>query len=208
VAAGGARGRGRRGLAVPAAIGGLGVLAAVLAGCGTGAGSSGGSPTAGQAGGPAGVGGLATLLTPPVQSSDGSAPPSGATSAPATTAAVTRTLTAQEQPFFFVTPSGNIACVLDDTEARCDIRQHSWQAPAKPADCQFDYGNGMVVTADGAGYTCVSDTVLGQQGAPVLAYGQAVANATFTCVSQPAGVRCMSVQGRGFTLAKEAVTRF
>src|SRR6476659_7020501 len=45
----------------------------------------------------------------------------------------------------FTSPSGNIGCQLDETSARCDIAQHSWQAPPKPPDCTLDSGNALSV---------------------------------------------------------------
>src|SRR6476619_7463028 len=51
---------------------------------------------------------------------------------------------------FFQSPSKNIGCAAvneDVVQVRCDIRSHDWKSPAKPADCELDYGGGLVIQA-------------------------------------------------------------
>ena len=43
----------------------------------------------------------------------------------------------------FVSPSGNVSCMIDANWARCDIIDRDWSPPARPADCEFDYGQGI-----------------------------------------------------------------
>src|SRR5882672_12564684 len=53
---------------------------------------------------------------------------------------------------FFQSPSKNIGCAAvneDVVEVRCDIRNHDWKSPAKPANCELDYGGGLVIQAGG-----------------------------------------------------------
>ena len=194
---------------------------AVLAGCGA---SSGGSGAPGTAAGPGGAGGLATLLSGAGSPSGGSpsggsasgggtspsggAGPTTATGSPSPSGA-TRTLGPGDLPFFFSAPSKNIACVFVDAQVRCDINKHDWPTPARPASCELDYGNGLSVGAGRADFTCAGDTVLSEPTAQVLEYGQSVTVQDLTCTSQKEGVTCRNtVTGHGFTLAKEAPSRF
>jgi hypothetical protein len=109
---------------------------------------------------------------------------------------------------FFITPSNNIGCAVTTSSARCDIGDRSWTVPPKPASCQLDYGNGLVVSASGAAVSCAGDTVL-HVTTSVLPYGHGVRNGQMQCVSQSTGVRCEDLAtGHGFTLAKEAYTLF
>src|SRR5258708_28951478 len=43
----------------------------------------------------------------------------------------------------FVSPTGNVSCMIDAGWARCDIIDRDWAPPARPADCEFDYGQGI-----------------------------------------------------------------
>jgi hypothetical protein len=108
----------------------------------------------------------------------------------------------------FALPSGNIACALDATAARCDIAQKAWTPPPKPAACEFDYGFGVVVSGAGSGQlTCTSDTVLG--AAEILPYGHALRAGRLSCTSLEAGVRCSNHDtGHGFALSREAYELF
>src|SRR5262245_21274534 len=65
---------------------------------------------------------------------------------------------------FFQSPSKNIGCAAVDedvVQVRCDIRNHAWKSPAKPANCELDYGDGLVIEAGGtAEFVCAGDTTL------------------------------------------------
>ncbi|MFD1534730.1 DUF6636 domain-containing protein, partial [Pseudonocardia aurantiaca] len=103
----------------------------------------------------------------------------------------------------FATPSGNIACALATGEARCDVRERSWQIPATPAGCDLAYGTGAVLTAGQKGkLSCVGDT-LSDPSLQVLAYGQAVRLGDVVCTSRETGVRCEDGRsGHGFAVAR------
>ncbi len=139
------------------------------------------------------------------------APSPGATAASAAPTAAAPSVviaTVSGNTTLFVTPSGNIACAVSGTGARCDIGDRSWTAPPKPASCPLDYGNGLSVSASGAVVACAGDTLL-HSTASVLAYGHGIRNGQVQCVSQSAGVRCEYLPtGHGFTIAKEAYTLF
>lgn len=112
----------------------------------------------------------------------------------------------RSSPVVFVAPSRNIGCAVSDdkdygVEARCDIRDHAWHAPPKPANCELDWGQGLRVNAS-AGFVCASDTVL--VGAAVLAYGHGIDVGRFRCVSAVDGVRCVNRQNRhGFWISRD-----
>ena len=89
---------------------------------------------------------------------------------------------------------------------RCDIGTKSWDAPPKPADCEFDWGPSVRLSDGGATFLCVSDTVLG--AGDVLAYGSEIRNGDFTCTSAETGVTCTNSDGSGFTLAKASYRFF
>src|SRR5437588_6753046 len=81
----------------------------------------------------------------------------------------------------FKTPSGNIGCMVDPHYARCDIKDHSWSAPPKPADCDLDWGDALQIS-DGAAPApvCHGDTAL-DPAATVLAYGQRTRPGSILC---------------------------
>ena len=107
----------------------------------------------------------------------------------------------------FTLPSKNIGCLVSAESARCDIKVKDWKPPAKPADCEQEWGNALTVTAEGASLSCVGDTVMG--AAEILEYDKAVQVGEFVCISARAGARCSHApSGRGFTLARGAYTTF
>ncbi|WP_250027261.1 DUF6636 domain-containing protein [Paractinoplanes maris] len=108
----------------------------------------------------------------------------------------------------FRTPSQNIACALTPSEVRCDIVRKSWKPPAKPADCELDWGNGLVVTGGKAIFTCAGDTLVGTSDT-TLAYGEAMRAGSVRCDSSDAGLTCKDEKtGHGFSLASSRYTLF
>jgi hypothetical protein len=111
----------------------------------------------------------------------------------------------------FQAPSGNIACLISDEGARCDIGERSWKAP-RPAGCPdaMDYGQGLTV-ADGDGpgtVVCAGDSTL-DPSAPVLEYGESTSVGDFTCSSEEDGVTCREDgDNRGFFISKQAYRLF
>jgi hypothetical protein len=114
----------------------------------------------------------------------------------------------------FHTPDGNIGCALSagpgsyGGSARCDIAEHDWKTPKKPASCDVDYGGGLAVDSHGrAGFICAGDTTL-HQGRK-LAAGGSVAVGPFRCVNLGAAVRCVNHNtGHGFKLSRKVAKRF
>lgn len=95
----------------------------------------------------------------------------------------------------FVTPSGNIVCLVstsfDDTNgAECEIRDHSYAAPAKPADCHLGWGDRISLKQGSAPVVhCHGDTNF-VPGLPTLAYGQTRSAGTIVCDSEPTEMTC------------------
>jgi len=109
---------------------------------------------------------------------------------------------------FFQSPSGNIGCVMGAHGVRCDIREHDWIAPPKPASCELDWGSGVFVGRHGrASIVCAGDATLGV--GRHLAYGDAITSARFRCVSKRRGMRCVNRRNdHGFLLSRERARRF
>jgi hypothetical protein len=108
----------------------------------------------------------------------------------------------------FTSPTGAISCMLDDRYVRCDVREHTWALPPRPAACEFDYGQGVGMSAgEQAALVCAGDTTSGA-GAP-LPYGQSVTVGTLGCESAETGVTCRDAgTGHGFTVARETYEIF
>lgn len=108
---------------------------------------------------------------------------------------------------FFQSPSKNIGCAAIDedvVQVRCDIRNHDWKSPAKPASCELDYGNGLVIEAGGkAEFVCAGDTTL--SNGPILKYGETNKVGSVSCKSAAAGITCLDDEtGRGFFLSRQS----
>jgi hypothetical protein len=76
----------------------------------------------------------------------------------------------------FASPSGNIACVITSSGdgasvprgVRCDIDQRDWSPPPRPADCELDYGQGVVLgVGEAAELLCAGDTTIGRDSEPL-----------------------------------------
>ncbi|CRZ18410.1 DUF6636 domain-containing protein [Mycolicibacterium neworleansense] len=114
----------------------------------------------------------------------------------------------------FVTPSGNIWCLLstgaDGTDATngvvCEIREHHYAPPPKPADCHLNWGDRISLKRGGAPVVhCHGDTIF-EPGVPTLPYGQARSAGSIKCESQPSGVTCTdSDSGQFFRLSRQTL---
>jgi len=166
------------------------VALATLAGCGSG----GGKKNAGE-----------SFATAPSTTFAAGAPGSVAT-APTTTPAASR------QPDLslnsFKAPSGNIGCHLESGLARCDIREHSFAPPPKPANCDLDWGSAVQVSGGPSGFVCAGDTVF-DPAATALAYGQRARQGSVVCESAEVGLTCTEeAGGHGFFLSRERYRLF
>ncbi|MED5813878.1 DUF6636 domain-containing protein [Mycolicibacterium sp. 050232] len=113
----------------------------------------------------------------------------------------------------FVTPSGNIWCLVPNGEGTdpaggvvCEIREHSYTAPPKPADCHLDWGDRISLKPGAAPQVhCHGDTIF-VPGMPTLSYGQSRSAGPITCEVQPSGVTCTdSDSGHFFTLSRQSL---
>ena len=109
----------------------------------------------------------------------------------------------------FQTPSGNIGCELVSDVTRCDIREHSWALPPKPADCELDWGQGIEFSGvDKPSFVCAGDTALDSTAA-VLPYGRRARQGSTVCDSEQAGVTCTNeASGHGFFLSRDSYRIF
>jgi Family of unknown function (DUF6636) len=110
---------------------------------------------------------------------------------------------------FFENPNHNIGCVIDGKiGARCDVREHTWTPPPKPASCPVDWGFGLTVGTRGvARWVCAGDTVFG--GKRVLGYRKSIVKGRFKCTNYRNGVRCVNTRnGHGFKIARRAARWF
>lgn len=103
----------------------------------------------------------------------------------------------------FQSPSGNIGCSYFEGFLRCDIGRVSNRLPARPSDCDLEWGKAFEMTFDGrhAERICHGDTVLDPE-APVLRYGASWSMAGITCMSSERGISCRNAQGAGWDLAR------
>ena len=108
----------------------------------------------------------------------------------------------------FISPTGNVACMIEPSWARCDIIDRDWSLPPRPADCEFDYGQGISLNAGGpAEFVCAGDTAFGPD--EVLPYGSSKVAGALRCESAESGITCRDGQtGHGFSIAREAYRIF
>lgn len=109
---------------------------------------------------------------------------------------------------WFVSPSGNIGCMLYGGVARCDLRTHTYRTPKRPYYCDLEYGDSISVGSRGkAYYTCHGDTVFGTS--TVLKYGQTTRVGRLQCTSLTSGMSCVNLRtGHGFLISKSKHTRY
>ncbi len=105
---------------------------------------------------------------------------------------------------FFLSPSGNISCELDEAAPP------GTQGSAAVAYCQSGTpAQSVRLDADGsmspcAGVSCLGDPPLGVQ---TLAYGQTASHGPYTCVSETDGITCtVASSGRGFLISRSGIT--
>ena len=117
------------------------------------------------------------------------------------------TTVADRGPESFSSPTGNIGCYIDTDYVRCDIEQRTWSPPARPGDCEFDYGQGIALTTKGAEFVCAGDTTLGAE--EKLPYGASSQRGQFICLSEQSGMTCHDAKtGGGFALSRTSYRIF
>jgi len=108
----------------------------------------------------------------------------------------------------FVSPTANVSCMIDADWARYDIIDRDWAPPPRPADCEFDYGQGISLAPGGpAEFACAGDTALGADEA--LPYGESITSGPLRCDSAESGITCRDAQsGHGFSISRQAYRLF
>lgn len=108
----------------------------------------------------------------------------------------------------FNSPSANVGCVMDADYVRCDIAERDWAPPPRPADCEFDYGQGIGLAAgEPAAFVCAGDTTLGRS--EVLDYGQSMTRGDLRCDSAESGITCLDRNtGHGFAISRQVYQLF
>ena len=113
----------------------------------------------------------------------------------------------------FRSPSNNIFCQADKADTgyvlRCDVMKISNRPPARPKDCDLDWGRAFEISDNGESgqRLCYGDTVMNEKLAP-LAYGATWQRHGFSCKSEQSGVSCVNPKGHGFELSRSAQRMF
>ncbi|MCU0889928.1 MAG: hypothetical protein MUC64_18325 [Rubritepida sp.] len=114
----------------------------------------------------------------------------------------------QAPPNAFQTPSGNVHCLFSGGRMRCDVVEHHYEVPPRPADCRGDWGGRISLAARGpARLECLTRTHR-DEDAFVLGYGARWIGPGISCEAQEAGLRCANRQGRGFWVARGVLEMF
>jgi hypothetical protein len=108
----------------------------------------------------------------------------------------------------FVSPTGNVSCMIDADWARCDIIDRDWSPPPRPDDCEFDYGQGIsLAPGEQAQFVCAGDTAFGAD--EVLPYGDSITAGVLRCESAEAGITCRDTKtSHGFSISQQAYQLF
>jgi hypothetical protein len=107
----------------------------------------------------------------------------------------------------FQSPNEKVGCYVSGQGARCDVRRPRWEAPPPPADCELDYGQGVVVGRQGpAEFVRAGDTTL-DPGHDVLRRGYAVRAGRFMCKNRGENtIKCVNRRTRaGFVVSRHSV---
>lgn len=104
----------------------------------------------------------------------------------------------------FVTPSGNIGCLIGPEGAVCQIREHSYAMPQRPGGCHGNYGDVFAVqSAESGRITCHTDAPIDFHSRTV-GYGEQVREGNFVCTISVRYVQCVdATSGHGFQVARE-----
>jgi hypothetical protein len=90
-------------------------------------------------------------------------------------------------------------CVVDVDYVRCDIDERDWSPPARPADCELDYGQ-RIARSPGkpAAFVCARDTALG--GGKPLQYAESLPAGPMRYNSAESSITCRGVSDRRWLL--------
>jgi hypothetical protein len=113
----------------------------------------------------------------------------------------------------FKTPTGNIICIMNDTDVECGIKSGLNPAPPKQACTDGDsVFNRVDLSAAGIAepLRCAGDpgAFAEEPTAQVLAYGATAIKGETGCTSFEFGVVCANSKGHGFFLSRAVVRYF
>lgn len=108
----------------------------------------------------------------------------------------------------FTVPSGNIACVMDSSGARCDILHRRWKTPRKPSTCHQNWTPGIMVSGTTRPTFVCSNTTLIGESATVLRGGYDDIVGNTRCEIRSFGVNCFIGQRHGFLISPTAYVRY
>lgn len=112
----------------------------------------------------------------------------------------------------FQTPSGNTFCIVyaeenGATSLECELKENTAKLPARPKDCELDWGNRFSLSEKGAPTRgCYGDTIQGEY--EKLEYGKPWKQGVFSCEATTKRLRCTNGGGHGFELARASQKLF
>jgi hypothetical protein len=101
-----------------------------------------------------------------------------------------------ETAYWFVSPSGNIGCMMGDVlngGVMCDIKQYTYPRPPDPHNCtgHVNWGNRFSLNPGQApDMPCHGDTVFAPELDRTLNYGQKQSLGPIACDSEQTGMTC------------------
>jgi hypothetical protein len=107
----------------------------------------------------------------------------------------------------FQSPSGNIRCnefTADGARTvRCEVVEHTWQAPPRSPDCQLNWGDRFELTEGSAGvFSCYGQNL--PDPTQTLDYGKVAVFGSISCTSESVGIMCLDNDtGHYFNLSRE-----
>ncbi len=109
-----------------------------------------------------------------------------------------------DETIYFQIPSGNIHCgAIRSGGLDCELGTNTAKLPAKPKDCNLEWGNRFRMSSTGkAQRLCHIDALGRDPKHQVIGYGKTWRGEGFTCTSKVTGLTCKNKEGRGWTLSK------
>ena len=90
--------------------------------------------------------------------------------------------------------------MIDVDWARREVMDRDWSPPARPADCEFDYGQGIsLASGEQAQFVCAGDTAVGMDA--MLPDGESIA--------AESGITCRDLRtSHGFSISRQPYRLF
>jgi hypothetical protein len=104
-------------------------------------------------------------------------------------------------PVVFRLADHSVGCLLQPAYAQCDVANPTWNAPAKPGDCFYTWGQQLEFALGTAGAFYCGHPTTNLSATRVLPAGQALMVGLVTCRASGGGVQCDG-QGHGFFISR------